>query len=89
MVIDVSNKNSVVGGSVGSAVKQVGGTTYQVVTGGEEGTTLISFVPVVNNWIFTLPITPQQLSITDQFAIDRLPPPFAVSWKSTMGSNSR
>jgi hypothetical protein len=70
MVIDVSNKNSVVGGSVGSATKQIGGTTYQVVTGGPEGTTLISFAPIVNNWIFSLPITPQQLNITDQFAIN-------------------
>ena len=70
MVVDVSKKNVVVGGSTGGQTKQQGGTTYQVVTGGAEGTALISFTPVVNNWIFSLPITPQQLNITDQFAIN-------------------
>ncbi|CAM6004852.1 unnamed protein product [Sphagnum balticum] len=71
MVVDVTNKNQVVGGSTTVAPgTPVNGTVYQSVTGGPEGTTLISFTPVNNNWIFSLPITPQQLNITDQFAID-------------------
>lgn len=35
-----------------------------------EGNTIINFEPLGQQWIFRLPITPEQLSITDQFAIN-------------------
>lgn len=69
LVIDVSPKkgpkNKVVGG------EGVGDVRPRVVknksnTGGVQ----FSIEAPENQWIFTLPITPQQLSITDQFAIN-------------------
>jgi hypothetical protein len=43
--------------------------TAQVKTTITEGDASIKFTPLGHQWIFTLPITPQQLSITDQYAI--------------------
>jgi hypothetical protein len=62
VVIDTRNKNSIVGGGAGaSAAAQI----QQ-----EKGSTLIKFTPINGQWQFILPITPQQLSITDQYAIN-------------------
>ena len=58
VVIDTANAGLVVGNSVLPKV------TVQVGTSG----TLVDFEPV-NKWVFTLPITPEQLSIGDQYAI--------------------
>ena len=62
LVIDTTNNNAVVGGSATQ-----GGT--QTVSQEDTGT-IVSFTPFSNSWTFTLPITPQQLNITDQFAIN-------------------
>lgn len=37
---------------------------------GDKSSAIISFTPLQNQWIFNLPITPQQLTIVDQFAIN-------------------
>jgi len=61
LVIDVTNDNSVVGGGAASPVNI---TKYTSDTGG------VSYLAdnLTGKWEFTLPMTPQQLSITDQFA---------------------
>lgn len=59
MVIDSANGNAVVGGESGATITVKGGDTNSIV----------SFEPIGQQWIFTLPISPQQLSITDNFAI--------------------
>jgi hypothetical protein len=60
LVIDVNNGNTIVNGgsSLGNPV-----VSYQ------QGTTTLSFTPTQSQWIFSLPITPQQLNIVDQYAI--------------------
>lgn len=63
LVIDVTNKNYVVGGRGSTAVEVA---KYTSDTGGVSYKT----ENVTGNWEFVLPITPQQLSITDQFAIN-------------------
>lgn len=60
VVID-ANTNQVVGG-------QSGNPTVKMIT--NEGNTIIAFEPLGQQWIFRLPITPEQLSITDQYAIN-------------------
>lgn len=62
VVIDTTNNNAIVGGNATQ-----GGT--QTVSQEDTGT-IVSFTPFSNSWTFTLPITPQQLNITDQFAIN-------------------
>jgi len=62
VVIDVTKGDTVVGGA-GSTVQV---TKYTSDTGGVSYSTN----NVTGKWEFTLPITPQQLSITDQFAIN-------------------
>jgi len=63
MVIDTLNNNRLVGkGNSDSIVK--------VVAGQQQGSATLIFEPLGYNWIFNLPITPQQLSITDQYAIN-------------------
>lgn len=59
VVIDVRS-GQIVGG-------QSGNPTVKLIT--NEGNTIINFEPLGRQWIFRLPITPQQLTITDQFAI--------------------
>lgn len=60
VVID-SKTNQIVGG-------QSGNPTVKMIS--NEGNSIISFEPLGQQWVFRLPITPQQLSITDQFAIN-------------------
>lgn len=61
LVVDTTNFNAIVGGNLNQANPYVGkadGDSY-----------IINFTPIQNRWVFVLPITPQQLNITDQFAI--------------------
>lgn len=60
MVIDTST-NSIVGGPSGAAISVAGGTS---------GTALVSFQALTSQWVLNLPITPQQLSITDNYSIN-------------------
>lgn len=59
LVIDSRKGNKVVGGST---------TTNVIVRGGSDNA-IVNFEPLGRQWIFTLPISPQQLNITDQYAI--------------------
>jgi len=60
LVFDVASGNIVGGNS---------GPSQIAVSQNETGTT-ISFEPLGSQWVFRLPITPQQLSISDQFSIN-------------------
>lgn len=60
VVID-SRTGQIVGG-------QSGNPTIKMIS--NEGNTIINFEPLGKQWVFRLPITPQQLSITDQYAIN-------------------
>ena len=60
IVVDVTNGNGVVGRHSSVTVN----TTL-----GASGNSIIDFTPFNSSWIFNLPISPQQLSITDQYAI--------------------
>lgn len=60
LVIDTLKGNQVIGGSA---------STNITVKGGSENA-IVNFEPIGRQWIFTLPISPQQLSITDQYAIN-------------------
>jgi len=62
VVVDTSDFNSIVGGNLNKANPYVGkasGDDY-----------IINFEPIQNRWVFVLPITTQQLNITDQFSIN-------------------
>lgn len=61
IVIDVTNKNQVVlgGEKVQSYVDQKAGIDY-----------LLTQTPVSGDWVYNFPITPQSISITDQYAIN-------------------
>lgn len=61
LVVVDADTGQIVGG-------QSGAPTVKMIS--NEGNTIISFEPLGQQWIFRLPITPQQLSITDQFAIN-------------------
>jgi hypothetical protein len=65
-VIDTSTQgqNSIVVGKVGSLTIEVDSN--------QQGTSIVSFTPTNNAWVFNLPISPQQLNIVDQFAINTL-----------------
>lgn len=68
VVID-TNSGNIVGGST------IGGRTVSTSSNGsitikENNNIVINFEPLGKQWVFRLPITPQQLSITDQFAIN-------------------
>lgn len=63
MVVDAAKNHSPIGG--GSIVK----TTFTKPKGGNT-TAIVTFEPVDNKWIFQLPISPQQLTIQDQYAIN-------------------
>lgn len=59
IVIDSRKGNQVVGGSASTSITVKGGSTNAIV----------NFEPLGRQWIFSLPITPGQLSIMDQYAI--------------------
>ena len=59
VVIDALKGNQIVNGTPQSVLK----------VKKDAGRTTLEFVPLGSQWIFQLPITPQQLSITDQYAI--------------------
>jgi hypothetical protein len=61
VVVDTANGNKIVNGSNGSG---------QIVSSSQQGTATLSFTPTASQWIFSLPITPQQLNIVDQYAIN-------------------
>jgi hypothetical protein len=62
VVVDTTNNNAVVNGTF----QNTGEINYV-----SQGTTnIVSFVPTINQWTFNLPISPQQLNITDQYAIN-------------------
>jgi hypothetical protein len=60
LVIDTKKSNKIVNGTP---------TTQVTVTGGKDNA-IVAFEPLGKQWVFTLPISPQQLSITDQYAIN-------------------
>lgn len=60
LVVDAATGQTVGGASGSPSVKVVSNDTNSI----------ISFEPLGRKWVFRLPITPQQLSITDQFAIN-------------------
>jgi hypothetical protein len=62
LVIDTSQNNKVVNGVIPNSSLTV--KAY------DQGTSTISFTPTGYSWIFSLQITPQQLSIVDQYAIN-------------------
>ena len=62
LVIDTSNKNTIVGGGINQVIPYINRAS--------ESDYIINFKPIQNSWEFTLPITPQQLNITDQFSIN-------------------
>lgn len=61
LVIDVTQQNRIVNGSDPSSLK------VNVYKG--TGTALLDFTNFNSQWVFELPISPQQMSITDQYAI--------------------
>lgn len=61
VVIDVTKGNKIVGGSSNAVTTTI--------TAEGPGTAIVSFTPMSTAWTFTLPITPTQLNISDQFAI--------------------
>lgn len=66
IVIDVKKGNSPVSKNGTGTARNEEVTKYEHNSGGVQ----YAINGVVSNWEFTLPITPQQLSITDQFAIN-------------------
>jgi hypothetical protein len=67
VVVDVSKGNNPI-------VSGLRGSTSQVSTNFFENGSdyVISQTPVSNNWVFELPITPQQIQIVDQYAINTI-----------------
>jgi len=63
LVVDTSKNNTI----VGTATSQF---SVQLVAGQQQGSSTLIFTPVNNSWLLNLPITPQQLSIVDQYAIN-------------------
>lgn len=59
LVIDTTKGNQVVNGS----------SSTNVTVKGSNSNAIVTFEPLGRQWMFTLPITPQQLTIADQFAI--------------------
>lgn len=60
LVVDVSEGNQIVNGNRNVTVSAEKGDQFSAI---------VKFEVLSEQWVFTLPITPQQLSITDQFAI--------------------
>src|SRR3984957_4465216 len=63
LVIDTTKGNQVVNGPANSA-----GTSV-LFNAGSNGNFTLAFENLTNQWVFQLPITPEQLNITDLFAI--------------------
>ena len=61
LVVDTTNNNTIVNGP---------GSEGSIVTYNEQGTPTLVFDSPHTYWEFSLPITPQQLSIVDQYAIN-------------------
>lgn len=70
MVID-SNNNKVVQGvpTPGSGAGSILGKDIDIQVTSGTGGVLLNFLAPASTWIFQLPITPQQLTVTDQYAI--------------------
>lgn len=62
LVIDSKN-NQIVSGSEGQPID------VSITVLGATGSPLITWLTAESNWVFQLPITPQQLTITDQYSI--------------------
>ena len=60
LVIDTKKGNQVVNGN----------SSARVTVKGQNSNAIVNFEPLGRQWMFTLPITPQQLQITDQYAIN-------------------
>lgn len=65
LVVINADDGKIIEGSTGATT---GAPPVEMIT--NEGNTIVSFEPLGQKWVFRLPITPQQLSITDQFAIN-------------------
>jgi hypothetical protein len=59
LVVDSKKGNQIVNGS----------STAKVTVKGGKDNAIVSFEPLGRQWVFTLPISPQQLNIQDQYAI--------------------
>jgi hypothetical protein len=64
IVVDVTKGNKVVGGTYG-----LNGVRTTITPAEAPGSAIVSFSPLSTSWVFTLPISPTQLSISDQYAI--------------------
>ena len=62
LVIDIAKNNAIVSGS--------STTSYNVYVSNGTDTSALTVLAMSSAWIYQLPITPQQLGITDQFAIN-------------------
>jgi hypothetical protein len=60
MVVDSKKGNTVVNGT----------STANITVKGGNSNAIVNFEGIGQKWVFTLPISPQQLNITDQFAIN-------------------
>lgn len=69
LVIDAKNNQVVLGNGGALPPSQISLTVSQTPGQGGTGSALISFLPSTPVWIFQLPISPNQLAISDQFAI--------------------
>lgn len=67
LVIDTANNNAVVSGKDGSAQAKID------ISGGSSTNAIINFEAIDNRWVFNLPISPEQLSMVDQYAITVTP----------------
>ena len=70
LVVFDTAKNQIVGGNGSGTVGLPTKSGAETIFSTEGKNIIINFIPLGNQWIFRLPITPQQLSITDQFAIN-------------------
>lgn len=61
VVVDTANGNKIVNGSL---------PAQGIVEVYQQGTPIISFTSVSSQWVFNLPISPQQLNMVDQYAIN-------------------
>ena len=63
LVIDTNSGNQIVGGGSGA----------KVTVRNSQHNSIVNFEALGRQWVFTLPISPQQLTITDQYAINVIP----------------
>lgn len=71
LVVVDSQGQIINGGDRGSATPTFKNKdTAEYWTSTEGSNTILNFTPMTKSWVFRLPITPQQLTITDQFAIN-------------------